>query len=46
VEQLAQGHIDSYRYDGLYVVEKAWLEKGMNANGYLVCKFALKVSQS
>ncbi|KAK0208329.1 PUA-like domain-containing protein [Desarmillaria ectypa] len=31
-----------YRYDGLYHVEKAWIEKGLNPDGYLVCKFAFK----
>ncbi|ETW87243.1 hypothetical protein HETIRDRAFT_153833, partial [Heterobasidion irregulare TC 32-1] len=34
--------IEGYRYDGLYVVEKAWMEKGLNPKGYMVCKFALK----
>ncbi|PPQ88665.1 hypothetical protein CVT25_010241 [Psilocybe cyanescens] len=34
--------LDSFRYDGLYRVEKAWMEKGINAKGYLVCKFAFK----
>ncbi|KAI0031753.1 PUA-like domain-containing protein [Vararia minispora EC-137] len=33
---------EGYRYDGLYTVEKAWQEPGMNPKGYLVCKFALK----
>ncbi|KAF6765935.1 PUA-like domain-containing protein [Ephemerocybe angulata] len=33
---------EGYRYDGLYVVEKAWLEKGLNPKGYLVCKYAFK----
>jgi len=33
---------EGYRYDGLYTVERAWLEKGLNPKGYLVCKFALK----
>ncbi|KAF8807436.1 hypothetical protein BYT27DRAFT_7189517 [Phlegmacium glaucopus] len=33
---------EGYRYDGLYRVEKAWLEKGLNPKGYLVCKFAFK----
>ena len=52
-------HQHSYRYDGLYTVERvcviirflmyklnntqAWLEKGLNPKGYLVCKFAFKV---
>ncbi|VDB86462.1 unnamed protein product [Peniophora sp. CBMAI 1063] len=34
--------VEGYRYDGLYTVEKAWQEPGMNPGGYLVCKFALK----
>ncbi|KAJ7619061.1 PUA-like domain-containing protein, partial [Mycena polygramma] len=29
---------EGYRYDGLYRVEKAWQEQGMD--GFLVCKFA------
>ncbi|KAJ2920326.1 hypothetical protein MD484_g201, partial [Candolleomyces efflorescens] len=33
---------EGYRYDGLYVVEKAWIEKGNNPKGYLVCKYAFK----
>ncbi|KAJ6610025.1 PUA-like domain-containing protein [Mycena sp. CBHHK59/15] len=33
---------EGYRYDGLYIVEKAWMEKGLNDKGYLVCKFAFK----
>ncbi|KAI0662803.1 hypothetical protein C8Q70DRAFT_908776 [Cubamyces menziesii] len=33
---------EGYRYDGLYTVEKAWMERGLNHEGYLVCKFALK----
>ncbi|KAK7463605.1 UHRF1-like protein [Stygiomarasmius scandens] len=33
---------EGYRYDGLYTVEKAWMEKGLNPHGYLVCKFAFK----
>lgn len=33
---------EGYRYDGLYTVEKAWLEKGLNSKGYLVCKYAFK----
>ncbi|KDR85022.1 hypothetical protein GALMADRAFT_233591 [Galerina marginata CBS 339.88] len=33
---------EGYRYDGLYRVEKAWLEKGLNPKGYLVCKFIFK----
>ncbi|KAF8216207.1 PUA-like domain-containing protein [Mycena galopus ATCC 62051] len=31
---------EGYRYDGLYQVEKAWQEQGMD--GFLVCKFAFK----
>ncbi|KAJ7110186.1 PUA-like domain-containing protein [Mycena epipterygia] len=31
---------EGYRYDGLYRVEKAWQEAGME--GFLVCKFAFK----
>jgi E3 ubiquitin-protein ligase UHRF1 len=31
---------EGYRYDGLYRVEKAWMEKGLNPKGYMVCKFA------
>ncbi|KAF9069050.1 PUA-like domain-containing protein [Rhodocollybia butyracea] len=34
--------IEGYRYDGLYVVEKAWMEKGLNPKGYLVCKYLFK----
>ncbi|KAL9716215.1 hypothetical protein Ac2012v2_000661 [Leucoagaricus gongylophorus] len=34
--------IEGYRYDGLYRVEKAWSEKGLNPKGYLVCKYAFK----
>ncbi|KAI0669923.1 hypothetical protein C8Q78DRAFT_976572 [Trametes maxima] len=33
---------EGYRYDGLYTVEKAWMERGLNPKGYRVCKFALK----
>ncbi|KAJ3774966.1 PUA-like domain-containing protein [Lentinula raphanica] len=33
---------EGYRYDGLYVVESAWMEKGLNAKGYLVCKYLFK----
>ncbi|KIK71034.1 hypothetical protein GYMLUDRAFT_79194 [Collybiopsis luxurians FD-317 M1] len=33
---------EGYRYDGLYVVEKAWMEKGLNPKGYLVCKYLFK----
>ncbi|KAG6851040.1 hypothetical protein H0H93_002932 [Arthromyces matolae] len=32
----------NYRYDGLYKVEKAWIEQGLNAGKFLVCKFAFK----
>ncbi|KAG8831563.1 hypothetical protein FRC18_006313 [Serendipita sp. 400] len=31
-----------YRYDGLYVVERAWMEPGLNENGYKVVKYAFK----
>ncbi|EKM61020.1 uncharacterized protein PHACADRAFT_247318 [Phanerochaete carnosa HHB-10118-sp] len=34
--------LEGYRYDGLYTVEKAWREKGLNPKGYLVCKFIFK----
>ncbi|KAF8505941.1 PUA-like domain-containing protein [Russula emetica] len=30
---------EGYRYDGLYVVENAWTEPGLNDGGFLVCKF-------
>ncbi|ORY26617.1 PUA-like domain-containing protein [Naematelia encephala] len=30
-----------YRYDGLYVVEKAWMAKGLT-KGLLVCRYAFK----
>ncbi|KAF5367234.1 hypothetical protein D9615_010671 [Tricholomella constricta] len=33
---------EGYRYDGLYTVENVWMEKGLNPEGYLVCKFAFK----
>ncbi|KAF8626539.1 hypothetical protein AX15_004842 [Amanita polypyramis BW_CC] len=33
---------EGYRYDGLYTVERAWTERGLNAQGYLVCKFAFR----
>jgi len=33
---------EGYRYDGLYTVEKAWMEKGLNPGGWKVCKFAFK----
>ncbi|KDQ10475.1 hypothetical protein BOTBODRAFT_68562 [Botryobasidium botryosum FD-172 SS1] len=29
-----------YRYDGLYIVKKAWMAKGLNPKGYKVCKYA------
>ncbi|KAH8120366.1 PUA-like domain-containing protein [Phellopilus nigrolimitatus] len=32
---------EGYRYDGLYTVEKAWQEVGLNTQ-YLVCKYAFK----
>ncbi|KAF9481401.1 hypothetical protein BDN70DRAFT_876367 [Pholiota conissans] len=31
---------EGYRYDGLYIVEKAWIEPGLKE--YLVCKYAFK----
>ncbi|EAU93010.2 hypothetical protein CC1G_06730 [Coprinopsis cinerea okayama7 len=31
---------EGYRYDGLYTVEKAWMERGLS--GFLVCKYAFK----
>ncbi|PSS37713.1 hypothetical protein PHLCEN_2v406 [Hermanssonia centrifuga] len=34
---------EGYRYDGLYTVEKAWMEKGLNSAGHKVCKFIFKV---
>ncbi|KAG7099245.1 hypothetical protein E1B28_001108 [Marasmius oreades] len=33
---------EGYRFDGLYIVEKAWMEKGLNRKGFKVCKFAFK----
>ncbi|KAH9061007.1 PUA-like domain-containing protein [Lactarius vividus] len=33
---------EGYRYDGLYTVEEAWMEQGLNDGGYLVCKFAFR----
>jgi len=33
---------EGYRYDGLYTVEKAWMERGLNPKGFKVCKFAFK----
>jgi E3 ubiquitin-protein ligase UHRF1 len=32
---------EGYRYDGLYVVERAWMAKGLT-NGLLVCRYAFK----
>ncbi|CAA7266465.1 unnamed protein product [Cyclocybe aegerita] len=32
---------EGYRYDGLYRVEKAWMEKGLNSK-YLICRYAFK----
>ncbi|KAH9049605.1 PUA-like domain-containing protein [Lactarius hengduanensis] len=29
-------------YDGLYTVEEAWMEQGLNDGGFLVCKFAFR----
>ncbi|KAF8316781.1 hypothetical protein DL93DRAFT_2056158, partial [Clavulina sp. PMI_390] len=31
---------EGYRYDGLYCVEKAWMDQGLE--GFLVCKYAMK----
>ncbi|KAG9119234.1 hypothetical protein FRC07_005825 [Ceratobasidium sp. 392] len=31
-----------YRYDGIYVVEKAWIEPGNNPGRFVVCKFAFR----
>ncbi|KAH7100242.1 PUA-like domain-containing protein [Auriculariales sp. MPI-PUGE-AT-0066] len=31
-----------YRYDGLYQVEKAWIEPGLNKGRFKVCKFIFK----
>ncbi|KAJ3548403.1 hypothetical protein NM688_g5305 [Phlebia brevispora] len=33
---------EGYRYDGLYTVEKAWMERGLNSGGFKVCKFLFK----
>ncbi|KAG9016268.1 hypothetical protein FRB90_003558 [Tulasnella sp. 427] len=33
---------EGYRYDGLYTVERAWMEKGLNKGGFKVCKYALR----
>jgi E3 ubiquitin-protein ligase UHRF1 len=32
---------EGYRYDGLYIVERAWMAKGLT-NGLLVCRYAFK----
>lgn len=32
---------EGYRYDGLYIVERAWMAKGLT-KGLLVCRFAFK----
>jgi len=34
--------LEGYRYDGLYIVEKAWVERGLNDGGFLVCKFIFR----
>jgi len=34
------GTVHGYRYDGLYLVDRAWKEPG--EDGYLVCKFSFK----
>ncbi|KEP45401.1 SAD/SRA domain protein, partial [Rhizoctonia solani 123E] len=31
------------RYDGLYIVERAWMDCGNNPKGWKVCKFAFRV---
>lgn len=33
--------VEGYRYDGLYVVEKAWMAKGLT-KGLKVCRYAFK----
>ncbi|KAH6917353.1 PUA-like domain-containing protein [Coprinopsis sp. MPI-PUGE-AT-0042] len=33
---------EGYRYDGLYVVERAWMARGNNPKGFQVCKYAFK----
>lgn len=33
--------VEGYRYDGLYVVEKAWMAKGLT-KGLLVCRYAFR----
>jgi E3 ubiquitin-protein ligase UHRF1 len=32
---------EGYRYDGLYIVEKAWMGKGLT-RGLKVCRYAFK----
>lgn len=32
--------LEGYRYDGLYIVERAWMARGLE--GYMVCKYAFK----
>jgi len=34
--------MEGYRYDGLYIVEKAWMEQGLNDGGFFVCKFIFR----
>ncbi|KAI0265213.1 PUA-like domain-containing protein [Gloeopeniophorella convolvens] len=34
--------VEGYRYDGIYTVERAWMEGGLNPGGFLVCKFAFQ----
>ncbi|KAG9013548.1 hypothetical protein FRB94_002142 [Tulasnella sp. JGI-2019a] len=34
--------VEGYRYDGLYTIEKAWMERGINKQGFKVCKYAFK----
>ncbi|KAI9513217.1 PUA-like domain-containing protein [Russula earlei] len=34
--------VEGYRYDGLYIVEKAWMERGLNDSGFQVCKFIFR----
>jgi E3 ubiquitin-protein ligase UHRF1 len=33
--------LEGYRYDGLYIVEKAWMGKGLT-KGLMVCRYAFK----
>ncbi|WWC92266.1 uncharacterized protein L201_007220 [Kwoniella dendrophila CBS 6074] len=33
--------VEGYRYDGLYIVEKAWMAKGLT-KGLMVCRYAFK----